>query len=219
MPCTPFHSRIRQNIYSTGTSYAISHTSSVKIDNHPAKTYVHRMDTAQPNTKARPAIFFDRDGVLNVDKDYAYKPSDLIWIDGAIDAIRWCNTHGYWAFVVTNQSGIARGYYSEAQMQAFHQHMQQALQALHAHIDAFAHCPHHPQGSVPAYTMDCACRKPKAGLLHQLLAAWPVDTAHSLLIGDKQRDLDAAHAAGIRAALYTGGNLCQFLEGALSHRG
>lgn len=163
----------------------------------------------------RPAVFFDRDGVLNVDKDFVYKIADLEWIEGAIDAVHWCNTHGYFVFVVTNQSGIARGYYSETDMRAFHQHMQDCLAAHGAHIDAFAHCPHHPQGTVPKYTQDCKCRKPKPGLISQILDQWPVDSAHSLLIGDKARDLEAAQSAGIRAALFTGGNLCQFLLQAL----
>lgn len=160
----------------------------------------------------RPAVFFDRDGVLNVDKNYLYKAADLTWIDGAMDAIQWCNAHDYWVFVVTNQSGIARGYYTEADVHAFHQHMQQCLVSRAAHIDAFAYCPHHPQGTVPQYTMDCPCRKPKAGLITTLLAEWPVDAARSVLIGDSQRDLDAAHAAGIAAALFTGGNLYDFLH-------
>lgn len=159
----------------------------------------------------RPAVFFDRDGVLNVDKDFVYKIEDMEWIDGAMDAVRWCNAHGYYVFVVTNQSGIARGYYSEADMRAFHAHMQACLATRQAHIDAFAHCPHHPQGTVPKYTRECKCRKPEAGLITGLLEHWPVDSAHSLLIGDSQRDLDAATAAGIPSALFTGGNLLRFL--------
>lgn len=159
----------------------------------------------------RPAVFFDRDGVLNVDRDFVYKVADLEWIDGAMDAVRWCNAQGYWVFVVTNQSGIARGYYSEADMHIFHQHMQDCLSIQSAHIDAFSHCPHHPQGTVPRYTQDCACRKPKAGMIRELLASWPVDVGHSLLVGDSPRDLQAAQAAGIKAALFSGGNLQQFL--------
>lgn len=171
--------------------------------------------TAHSSLPQRPAVFFDRDGVLNVDKDFVYKIADLEWIDGAIDAVRWCNTQGYWVFVVTNQSGIARGYYSEADMHIFHQHMQDCLAKQGAHIDAFRYCPHHPQGSVPAYTQECGCRKPKVGMLQDIIAHWPVDVRHSLLIGDSPRDLEAAQKANISAALFGGGNLYHFL---LSHR-
>ncbi|MEG2172848.1 MAG: HAD family hydrolase [Desulfovibrionaceae bacterium] len=172
-------------------------------------------DTTLSALPPRPAVFFDRDGVLNVDKDFVYKIADLEWIEGAMDAVRWCNEHGYWVFVVTNQSGIARGYYTEADMRAFHQHMQHQLNLHGASIDAFAHCPHHPHGIIPAYTCSCHCRKPEAGLITTLLQRWPVDRAHSLLVGDSPRDMEAAHKAGIHAALFSGGNLLHFLQTAL----
>lgn len=170
--------------------------------------------TARSPLPLRPAVFFDRDGVLNVDKDFVYKIADLEWIDGAINAVRWCNAQGYWVFVVTNQSGIARGYYSEADMHIFHQYMQDRLAEQGAHIDDFRYCPHHPQGNVLSYSHECGCRKPKPGMLQDILAHWPVDTSRSLLIGDSPRDLEAAQAAGVPAALFNGGNLHHFL---LSH--
>lgn len=161
---------------------------------------------------SRPAVFFDRDGVLNEDRDFVHKIEDLYWIAGAIDAVQLCNSLGYYVFVVTNQSGVARGYYTEEAIHRFHAHMQACLRQHGAHIDAFAYCPHHPQGSVAPYAKLCTCRKPQPGMITGLLGSWPVDAAHSLLVGDKPRDVESAHAAGIAAALFSGGNLYNFLR-------
>ena len=110
------------------------------------------------------AIFFDRDGTLNVDVHYLHDPEQFVWVDGAIDAIRWANTHGYLVIVVTNQSGIARGYYDEAAVQRLHDWMNAELAKHGAHIDAFYYCPHHRSESlrhilrsVPAASPRPAC--------------------------------------------------------------
>lgn len=160
----------------------------------------------------RPAVFFDRDGVLNVDTHYLHKVQEFVWIDGAPQAILRFNRMGWLVFVVTNQSGVARGYYDEAAVHVLHAHMQAELARIGAHIDDFRHCPHHPKGVVDGYGVDCGCRKPQPGMISDLLAAWPVDAGRSVLIGDKQSDLDAAAAAGIRGCLFSGGNLAAFAE-------
>jgi len=160
----------------------------------------------------RPAVFFDRDGVLNYDSGYTYKPEDLRWIDGAIEAVRWCNDNGCFVFVVTNQSGVARGYYTEQDVDLFHSAMQKALRAHGAHVDEFIYCPHHENGTAPLYARACGCRKPQAGMLRSLLERWPVDIGRSILIGDKKHDLEAAAACGVPGAHFVSGNLMSFLR-------
>jgi D-glycero-D-manno-heptose 1,7-bisphosphate phosphatase len=149
----------------------------------------------------RPAAFLDRDGVLNVDHGYAHRPDQLEWIAGAPDAVRLLNDAGYYVFVITNQSGVARGYYEEAAVHNFHAHMQDALRAQGAHVDAFYYCPHHPDGTIKELAIKCRCRKPEPGLLEQAARDWPIDLNRSFLIGDKDDDLAAAnkfHIRGIR---------------------
>jgi D-glycero-D-manno-heptose 1,7-bisphosphate phosphatase len=146
----------------------------------------------------RPAAFFDRDGVLNVDHGYAYRPDQFEWIAGAPEAVRLLNEAGYLVIVVTNQSGIARGYYTEAAMLQFHAHMQETLRAQGAHIDAFYYCPHHPEGTVKELAVWCRCRKPEPGMLEEAAREWPIDLSRSFLIGDKDADMAAAAAFKIR---------------------
>ena len=161
------------------------------------------------------AIFFDRDGTLNVDVDYLHDPADFVWMEGAIEAIRWANEHGYLVIVVTNQSGIARGYYDEAAVHRLHDWMNVQLAAYGARIDAFYYCPHHPAGRVPAYTRVCDCRKPAPGMLLRAIAEHDVDPAASLMIGDALRDITAAEKAGVRGVLYQGGSLLKTLQEAV----
>lgn len=164
----------------------------------------------------RPALFFDRDGVLNEDLGFVHKPADFRWMPGAKEAVRWLNDQGYLVFVVTNQSGIARGYFTTDAVEALHGWMQDELGRGGARIDAFAYCPHHPEAPLAAYRQDCRCRKPLPGMIETLMAAWPVDPSRSLLIGDQPRDIAAAEAAGIAARRYFGGNLHDFVRDALS---
>lgn len=159
------------------------------------------------------AVFFDRDGVLNVDVDYLYKISDLRWIEGAREAVTYLNKLGYKIFVVTNQSGIARGYYTVAQMQELHEYMLREIAACGGKIDKIYYCPHHKEGKVAEFTCDCQCRKPKPGMIEQAFAEYSLDKENSFLIGDGARDVEAAEAAGIRGYLFTGGNLLEFVKG------
>lgn len=156
---------------------------------------------------ARPAVFFDRDGVLNEDSGYTHRTADLRWLPGAREAVRAVNDSGRFAFVITNQSGVARGYYDEAAVTAFHSEMQRQLAEIGAHIDAFVFCPHHPGGTVDPYVLACDCRKPAPGMIRHLLRTWPVRSADSVVIGDRDSDLAAAAAAGLRARRYDGGDL------------
>ena len=159
----------------------------------------------------RPAVFFDRDGVLDIDHGYVYRPEDFQWMPGAIEAIRYFNEQGYLVFVVTNQSGVARGFYKEEDVQKLHAWMNEELGRQGSHIDAFYYCPHYLEGTIPDYMMTCQCRKPEAGMLLQAMDEWPVDKERSLLIGDRQSDIDAADRAGIKGYLFDGGNLLEFV--------
>lgn len=158
------------------------------------------------------AVFFDRDGVLNVDVAYLYKIADLRWVDGAKEAVAYLTRQGYQIFVVTNQSGIARGYYTVEQMNELHAYMQQEIAAAGGKIEKIYYCPHHKEGAVPEYTCDCSCRKPKPGMLLQAMAEYDIDKESSFLIGDSPRDVEAAQTAGIRGYLFTGGNLLEFVK-------
>jgi D-glycero-D-manno-heptose 1,7-bisphosphate phosphatase len=146
----------------------------------------------------RPAAFLDRDGVLNIDHGYAHRPEQLDWVEGAPEAVRLLNDAGYHVIVVTNQAGIARGYFDESAVHRFHAHMQERLAEHGAHIDAFYHCPHHPRGTVKDFAIECTCRKPLPGLLEQAAADWPIDLTKSFLIGDRDHDVAAAEAFHIR---------------------
>lgn len=161
------------------------------------------------------AVFLDRDGVLNVDVAYLYRIEDLKWIDGAKEALALLQKNGYKLFVVTNQSGIARGYYTTAEMLALHEHMQSELRQLHVNIEKFYYCPHHKDGKVAEFACECSCRKPKPGMLLQAFSEYDLDKEQCFLIGDKDSDLEAAANAGIKGYKFTGGSLLDFVKNIL----
>jgi D-glycero-D-manno-heptose 1,7-bisphosphate phosphatase len=163
-----------------------------------------------PSRLTRPALFLDRDGVLNVEKGYLHRREDLCWMQGARETVRLANDKGWFVFVVTNQAGVARGYYEESDIHTLHSFMQEDLAATGAHIDAFEYCPHHPDGTRPGYDKACDRRKPKPGMIRDLLKTWPVDAAKSFMIGDMPHDVAAAKAAGIRGHQFPGGDLLGF---------
>lgn len=160
----------------------------------------------------KPAVFFDRDGVLNKDIHYLYRSEDFTWISGAIETIQYFNKLGYYVFVITNQSGVARGYYTEQDVQRLHQWMNQQLALQQAHIDDFFYCPHHSDGIIPVYTKDCFCRKPHTGMIEQAKKKYTIDMEKSLLVGDKKSDMKCAENAGILGIQFTGTNLYEILK-------
>lgn len=155
----------------------------------------------------RGAVIFDRDGVLNEEVGFAHRPDQIVWMPGAQAAVKAVNAAGLFAFVATNQSGVARGLYTEADVVALHDWMNGQLAEAGAHIDAFVYSPYHPEAPLEAYRRDSDCRKPGPGLIRQLLAIWPVDPSRTCLIGDRETDMAAARAAGISSVLFTGGDL------------
>lgn len=159
------------------------------------------------------AVFFDRDGVLDVDEGYLFRPEELKWIPGARESVVYLTKLGYKVFVVTNQSGIARGFYTVEQMNKLHDFMQAELQKLGGSITKFYYCPHHPtKGTVPQYSIECNCRKPKPGMILKAFAEYDLDKDNSFLVGDMPKDLAAAKAAGLRGYQFAGGDLLEFIK-------
>jgi D-glycero-D-manno-heptose 1,7-bisphosphate phosphatase len=160
----------------------------------------------------RPAVFLDRDGVLNIDKGYVYRKEDFIWIDGAKEAVKLLNDLNFYVFVVTNQSGVARGYYTEDDIQKLHQWMNDELSKIGASVNSFYYCPHLPEAVIEKYRVSCDCRKPAPGLILQAMNDWPIDKEKSLMIGDNNKDVEAAKNAGIKGHLFAGNNLYEYLN-------
>lgn len=141
----------------------------------------------------KPALFLDRDGVINVEKDYLYKIEDFEFIEGIVALCKHYQELGYLIVVVTNQSGIARGYYSEDDFAKLSEWMVDAFRKKGVAITAVYHCPHHPDISGT-----CACRKPMPGMLLDAAKAYDIDLENSIIIGDKERDIEAGLKAGLK---------------------
>lgn len=148
---------------------------------------------------ARAAVFLDRDGVLNLDKGYVHRVEDLVLLPGVGDAVAALKKLGYLLCVVSNQSGVARGLYTEADVKKFNDALNAALRngSGGTGVDAFYVCPHHPDAAVAAYKKDCDCRKPKAGLIERAVKEHNVDVTRSYMVGDRPDDVEAALAAGV----------------------
>tara|TARA_B100001094_G_C18141125_1_gene777939 strand:- start:1133 stop:1633 length:501 start_codon:yes stop_codon:yes gene_type:complete len=160
----------------------------------------------------KPAAFLDRDGVINVDKGYTYKIEDFEWIYESKEAIKYLNDRSYYVFIVTNQSGISRGYYSENDVRNLHNYINQELSQIEAQIDDFFYSPYHPDVKNKKYDHLSSLRKPEIGMLKLATQKWKVDLEKSFLIGDKKSDLDCANNFGICGHLFKDGSLLDFVK-------
>lgn len=152
-------------------------------------------------------IFLDRDGVITEDPPhYAHRIDQLKIIPRSGAAIRLLKKMGYLVIVVSNQSGVARGYYQEADIQCFHDEMVRQLSIEGAHIDAIYYCPHHPEAKVAEYRVACRCRKPEPGMLERAAEEHHIELDESYIIGDKVSDIEAGKRAGCRGILVLTGH-------------
>jgi D-glycero-D-manno-heptose 1,7-bisphosphate phosphatase len=164
----------------------------------------------------KPAAFLDRDGVINYDDGFVSTRERFRFMPGAAAGIRALNAAGYFVFIVSNQSGIARGLFSEDDLVALHLWMIGELAAQGALIDDTRYCPFHPDGKIEAYRWNSALRKPRPGMLLDLIGNWPVLSKASFVIGDRDTDMQAAEAAGLTGYLFSGGDLEVFVKDCLA---
>lgn len=154
----------------------------------------------------RPGVFLDRDGTINEELGYVHTADRFILLPGVVEAIRRLNHERIPVVVVTNQSGIGRGMYSEDEMHSLHRHLDLLLEDGGAWIDGYLFCPHHPTDARPPYRRECDCRKPAPGLLREGAERFGLDLGKSFMVGDKRGDMDAARAAGCHPVLVRTGH-------------
>ena len=157
--------------------------------------------TARSDSAPAPAVFLDRDGTMIEDVGYLDRLDQIAFFPWTIDAVRALNRAGLPVVVITNQSGIARGIFSEAFVDETHRAISAQLAAGGARVDAYYYCPHHPRGTVARYAVPCDCRKPGAALIHRAAHDLGLDPSRSFMVGDKWLDIGAARAAGARGIL------------------
>jgi len=170
-----------------------------------------------PSPKSR-ALFLDRDGVVNHEVGYLYRPSDVRWVEGIIPLCQAAQSLGYKLVVVTNQAGIARGFYTEQDFDSLMHFMRSELSQHNITLDAVYHCPYHPEG-LGEYRRDHEDRKPSPGMLLRAARDLSLDLTQSILIGDRCSDIAAANAAGLQQAFLISGteeNLCTGAHRAVS---
>jgi D-glycero-D-manno-heptose 1,7-bisphosphate phosphatase len=151
------------------------------------------------------AVFIDRDGTISEEVGYINHPSRFRLYPYSASAIKLLNNNGWLAVVITNQAGVARGYFSEDLITKVHEKMEEELKEQNARLDAVFYCAHHPTVGEPPYRADCDCRKPKPGLITRAAAELDIDFRQSWMIGDRYSDIELARNAGIRSAFVLSG--------------
>jgi D-glycero-D-manno-heptose 1,7-bisphosphate phosphatase len=159
------------------------------------------------------ALFLDRDGVINHEIGYLHRAEEVVFVDGIFSLCRTAMALGYRIIVVTNQAGIARGYYSVAQFDGLMDWMRMQLRTEHVELDAVYYCPYHPEHGIGAYRRDHIDRKPAPGMLLRGAAEFGIDLAHSVMVGDRCSDIAAANTAGLRQAFLIAGTEDASCEG------
>jgi len=149
----------------------------------------------------KPAVFIDRDGTINEQRGYINHLSRFELLPGVTDAVKLLNKNNFFAIIVTNQSGVARGYYPVSLVHQVNELMTKSLEREGATIDGIFYCPHHPRGIVPEFTADCDCRKPKTGLVNQALKAFEIDMSNSYVVGDRYVDIELAIRLNLKGVL------------------
>ncbi|MBP1653621.1 MAG: family hydrolase [Bacteroidetes bacterium] len=152
-------------------------------------------------TARRAAVFLDRDGTINEEVDFVRTPEELVLIPGAAAAIRRLNQAGFVTCVISNQSGVARGFYTEGDLTGIHRKLESDLAADGGRIDRIYYCPHHPTKGIPPYDVVCECRKPAPGMLLRGSRELDIDLSRSFVVGDRDVDIQVGKAVGARAIL------------------
>ncbi len=143
------------------------------------------------------AIFLDRDGTINKEINYLYRPEDFMFINGTVEAIRIFHELGYIVIVITNQAGVAKGYYTENDIMILHNYIDKLLANSDTYIDKYYYCPHHIDGIINTYKIKCDCRKPSTGMIDKAVADYNINLKNSIIIGDKEIDIEVGKKAGI----------------------
>jgi D-glycero-D-manno-heptose 1,7-bisphosphate phosphatase len=153
----------------------------------------------------RPALFMDRDGTVSEEVGYVNHPSRFRLFPYTAEAIKLLNDSGWLAIVVTNQAGVARGYFAEEVILKIHEQLRRDLETSAAKVDAIYYCAHHPSVGEPPYRLDCDCRKPRTGLIDRATADFEIDVARSWVVGDRYSDIELARNAGLHSAFVLSG--------------
>lgn len=153
----------------------------------------------------RPAVFIDRDGTINEQMGYINHLSRFVLLPGTAQAVSLLNRNRYLTIIVSNQSGVARGYFPIELVEQVHDHLKNLLEQESAHVDGIFYCPHHPMGTLPEYSIKCDCRKPSPGLVEKACRSFEIDMENSYVIGDRCSDIELAQRCGLKGILVTTG--------------
>jgi len=147
------------------------------------------------------AVFFDRDGTINIDKEYLYKIEDFEFETGVTDTLKYLYRKGFKLIIISNQSGVARGYFTVSDVEKLHDHIKKRAADFGFEITAIYYCPHYAKGIIKEYSIECGCRKPGTGLIEKAIKDHNIDVKKSFMIGDKESDILAGKNAGLKTVL------------------